>query len=136
MRLFRSSAAESQPTKPYQAAEEALALLPNLVKLGWRLAKDPRIPFKARVFAGLAVAYAMSPLDVLPGWIPLIGQLDDILLLILALQYLMEAAGETVVREYWEGSSDVLEVIEGLVDWGSNMVPWGVRKAVKRYLHS
>lgn len=134
--MFRSSPSASQPTKPQRAAEEALALLPNLVKLGWRLAKDPRIPVKARVFAGLAVGYAMSPFDVLPGWIPVVGQLDDILLLVLALQYLMEAAGETVVRQYWEGSSDVLEVIEGLVDWGSSMVPWTVRKAVRRYLHS
>ncbi len=136
MGVFRSSAAASQPTKPYRAAEEALALLPNLVKLGWRLTKDPRIPLKARLFAGVAVAYAMSPFDVLPGWIPVVGQLDDILLLILALQYLMDAAGEVVVREYWEGSSDVLEVIEGLIDWGSSMVPWTVRKAVRRYLHT
>ena len=43
--------------------------------------KDPRLPASAKIIIGLVVAYALSPIDLIPDFIPVIGYLDDILLL-------------------------------------------------------
>ena len=43
--------------------------------------KDPRVPTLAKIFIGLVVAYALSPIDLIPDFIPVIGYLDDLLLL-------------------------------------------------------
>ncbi len=42
--------------------------------------KDPRVPWYARIFAGLVVAYAFSPIDLIPDPIPVLGYLDDLVL--------------------------------------------------------
>lgn len=47
----------------------------------WLLLKDPRTPRVAKVVAGLVVAYALSPIDLIPDFIPVLGQLDDIILI-------------------------------------------------------
>lgn len=43
-------------------------------------ARDPRVPWYARLLAGAAAAYALSPIDLIPDFIPVVGYLDDILI--------------------------------------------------------
>lgn len=42
--------------------------------------RDPRVPWYAKVFAGMVVAYAFSPIDLIPDFIPVLGYLDDLIL--------------------------------------------------------
>jgi uncharacterized membrane protein YkvA (DUF1232 family) len=42
--------------------------------------RDPRTPLMAKIVAGLVVAYALSPIDLIPDWIPVLGYLDDVIL--------------------------------------------------------
>lgn len=116
--------------------QKALSIAPDLAKLGYRLMKDPRVPVKNRAFVAGALAYAVSPVDIVPDVIPIIGQVDDILLLALALNHLFNAAGEAVVKEHWDGTADVLEVVASVLEWGAGLVPWPVRRFVKRALGS
>lgn len=68
--------------------------------------KHPATPAKAKVFAALAVGYALSPIDLIPDFIPVLGQLDDLILLpvLVALSIrsipteVMEACREEVCR--------------------------------------
>jgi uncharacterized membrane protein YkvA (DUF1232 family) len=56
---------------------------------------DPRTPWGARVLAGVVVAYAFSPIDLIPDFIPILGYLDDLVLVplgILAVRRLVPAA--------------------------------------------
>jgi len=46
-------------------------------KLALRLMRDPRVPLHAKAVLGLTILYVFSPLDFVPDWIPLLGQLDD-----------------------------------------------------------
>ncbi len=47
----------------------------------WYACRDPRTPWSARLFAGLIVAYALSPIDLIPDFIPVLGLLDEMILL-------------------------------------------------------
>ncbi|MES2491922.1 MAG: YkvA family protein [Pseudomonadota bacterium] len=47
----------------------------------WLAARDPRVPLHAKIVAGLVAAYALSPIDLIPDFIPVLGYLDDLILL-------------------------------------------------------
>lgn len=47
----------------------------------WLAARDPRVPMLAKLLAGLVAAYALSPIDLIPDFIPVLGYLDDVLIL-------------------------------------------------------
>ena len=46
----------------------------------WLAARDPRVPLLAKVLSGLVAAYALSPIDLIPDFIPVLGYLDDLLI--------------------------------------------------------
>ena len=116
------------------AVAKAITAVPNLVKLGYRLLRDPRVPTKHKAFLGAALAYIVAPVDLIPDFIPFIGQADDLLILAFALNSIFDAAGEVIVQEHWDGTGDVLEIVAGVVAWGASLVPWPARRAMKRFL--
>jgi len=70
--------------------ERMLALvrrLPAYGRLGWRLARDPRLSRGRRTAVAGAVAYLLSPIDLVPGIIPVAGQLDDAAVALLGLRF-------------------------------------------------
>ena len=60
--------------------EKARALKRETTAL-WFALRDPRTPWAARIVGALVVAYALSPIDVIPDFIPVLGLLDDLILL-------------------------------------------------------
>ena len=96
--------------------QEALAFAPDAVRLLRGLLADERVPRAAKVEAGLVAAYLVSPLDVLPDSIPLVGVLDDVAVLGIGLRRLVDAAGPDLVREHWHGTERGLAVLLALVD--------------------
>ena len=115
---------------------EVVMLVPNLGKLVARLAGDPRVPARAKVFAGIAAVYAFSPIDVVPDFIPVLGKTDDILLMALALRHVIEEVGVAVVREHWDGPDQVLTVMIDLISAIADTVPRPLRMALNRFLRS
>ena len=115
---------------------EVVMLVPNLGKLVARLAGDPRVPVRAKVFAGIAAVYAFSPIDVVPDFIPVLGKTDDILLMALALRHVIEEVGVAVVREHWDGPDQVLTVMIDLISAIADTVPRPLRMALNRFLRA
>jgi uncharacterized membrane protein YkvA (DUF1232 family) len=93
------------------AAKELARLLPNLIRLFRDLAKDPRVPRGAKVVLAVAAVWLVSPIDLLPEFIPVVGPLDDAVVAALALRYLIRRAGQDVVREHWRGDPATLDAI-------------------------
>lgn len=85
---------------------ELLRFVPDIGRLLWRLARDPAVPWQAKLVAGSAAAYVVSPLDVLPDVIPGVGQLDDVFIVVKGLKYLFKRAGYDKVREHWSGTDE------------------------------
>jgi uncharacterized membrane protein YkvA (DUF1232 family) len=92
-------------------ARDLARLLPDTARLARRLATDRRVPRSARVPAWLLLAYLALPLDLVPDFIPVIGQLDDVVLVFIVLRRLLRAAGIDVVAEHWPGSPDGLAML-------------------------
>ena len=72
---------------PRDRAVELARRLPSYVRLAWALSREPEIPTVRRVALLAAVAYLVSPIDAIPGIIPVIGQVDDVLVVLVALRF-------------------------------------------------
>jgi len=93
------------------AARELALLLPNLILLFKDLLKDPRVPRGAKVVLAIGIVWLVSPIDLLPEFLPVLGPLDDAVVAALVLRHLVHRAGADVVREHWRGTPDTLELI-------------------------
>lgn len=92
-------------------AREAAQFVPDVARLFRDVAKDPRVPKRVKVEVGAAAAYLVLPIDVIPDFIPGLGQLDDVAIVGWAVRRLLMGAGENVLREHWQGSDRGLEVL-------------------------
>ncbi|HWI55281.1 MAG TPA: YkvA family protein [Desulfobacteria bacterium] len=77
--------------------------LPKSVPLIWNLSWDNRIAWSRKLlFLGGALAYFLLPTDILPDWIPVLGQLDDLSVMFLLMERFIAGTPEHIVRQYIE----------------------------------
>jgi uncharacterized membrane protein YkvA (DUF1232 family) len=88
-----------------------LRIVGDVVLLLKDLATDPRVPRADKMVAGLAAAYLVSPVDIVPDWLPGIGQADDIAIIMLAFRRLLTGAGYDVIYELWRGTDEGLALV-------------------------
>ncbi len=81
-----------------KARSWALAIKRDVVAL-WLAARDPRTPILAKALAALVAAYALSPIDLIPDFIPVLGYLDDLLLVPLGIMLAIRLIPEAVLTE-------------------------------------
>jgi uncharacterized membrane protein YkvA (DUF1232 family) len=94
--------------------EDARALagfIPDCLVLVSRLARDPRISRTRRAVLFLVLGYLALPIDLVPDFLPGIGQLDDAVVLGLALRLVVHAGGTGIVRESWPGPEASLTLV-------------------------
>jgi uncharacterized membrane protein YkvA (DUF1232 family) len=95
-----------------RADARALAgFVPDCARLFKRLAGDPRVPRRHKAALVLAAGYLAMPIDLVPDFIPVAGQLDDAILVALVLRSLVRAAGPEVVSTHWPGPASSLSVV-------------------------
>ncbi len=90
---------------------EALRLVPDLVRLVRRLARDPEVPRGVRVRLWLLLAYLLSPVDLVPDVVPVLGYADDVVVVALALRAVVRRAGTEAIGRSWPGSPAGLAVV-------------------------
>jgi uncharacterized membrane protein YkvA (DUF1232 family) len=73
-------------------------------------ARDPRTPWYARALAALVVAYALSPIDLIPDFVPILGYLDDLVLIPLGLALLVRLVPDEVMADARERANIALSV--------------------------
>jgi len=93
------------------------------VRLLGRLATDSRIDVKRRVAAGLAVLYAISPIDIIPDGVPLLGKVDDAAVALAAIKGLLDGAGDDLLAELWDGEPEDLQSLRTALDAAAGLVP-------------
>lgn len=70
--------------------------------------RDPRVPLYARIFAGCVVGYAFSPIDLIPDFIPVIGYLDDLVLIPLGIKIALSMIPENVMNASREKAQEII----------------------------
>ncbi len=106
--------------------QEILFLIPNLVKLLYRLLEDKRVPSQEKIILGAAAVYVASPIDFVPDFIPFIGQIDDLLLVALVLKRFLNSAGEDVLLEHWDGPQNLLQMVDKILSCTRFFLPASV----------
>jgi uncharacterized membrane protein YkvA (DUF1232 family) len=94
-----------------EGASALARFVPDCAVLFTRLARDSRLPRRHKALLGALAAYLAIPLDLVPDFIPVAGQLDDAVLVSLVLRTVLRGGGEAVVREQWPGPRLSLEVV-------------------------
>jgi uncharacterized membrane protein YkvA (DUF1232 family) len=112
--MYAAAVAALAVTGRRQHAEALVRFVPDCAVLFARLGRDPRVPrrYKALLF-GVA-GYLAMPIDLVPDFIPIAGQLDDAIIVGLALRAVLRRAGHELLAEHWPGPDGSLALVERL----------------------
>lgn len=92
-------------------ARALAGFVPDCARLFKRLIADPRIPRRRKLPLVLLAGYLVSPIDLVPDFIPVAGQLDDAILVAVVLRSLVRSSGPELIREHWPGPDESLRAV-------------------------
>jgi uncharacterized membrane protein YkvA (DUF1232 family) len=95
-------------------ARAALRLLPDVVRLVRRLAADGSLPRGVRIRLWLLLAYLLSPVDLVPDFVPVLGYADDVVVVAWALRSVVRRSGIEALDRHWPGQPAGLAVVRRL----------------------
>ncbi|MGQ0482663.1 MAG: YkvA family protein [Pseudonocardia sp.] len=97
---------------------QAMRLVPDAVRLLRRLISDPAVPLRIRLMLALLLVYLISPIDIIPDVIPVVGYADDAIIVAVALRAAVRHAGHGVLARLWPGTPEGLDVLTRLAGLG------------------
>lgn len=113
---------------------EYLFLLPDLFVLITRMMMDKRIPAKRKLMLGGILTYIMLPFDIIPDFIPVIGHIDDLVLVILGLNSLLNDTDPKILADNWSGEGEILDQIKKASAAAERFVDKNVLRRIKKWL--
>jgi uncharacterized membrane protein YkvA (DUF1232 family) len=107
--------------------------LPNYVRLLGGLVTDRRVSMVDKLIVVGAIGYIVMPIDLIPDFIPFFGEIDDVFLLVLALQRLVQNAGRAVLLDHWSGDpSDLADLnLRGALTAAAFFLPKRIRRRLR-----
>lgn len=98
---------------PPGLAKDFAGFLPACATTLRRLRTDPRVPTRAKVAVAVAAVWVISPIDLVPEFLPVIGPLDDVVVVVLALRYAAKHVPREAIEEAWPGERRLLDRLLG-----------------------
>ncbi len=93
---------------------DVVRLVPDVLRLLRRLAVDPELPRGVRWRLGALIAYLVTPIDLVPDFLPVVGYADDAVVVALALRAVVRAAGPEALDRHWTGTDQGLAAVKRL----------------------
>lgn len=93
--------------------KDLAGILPACATTMWRLRSSPEVPFRAKAALVVAGLWVISPIDLIPEFLPVIGPLDDIVVVALALRYAARRVPRQVLEDAWAGEPHLLDRLLG-----------------------
>lgn len=97
---------------------DLLRLAPDVARLLGRLARDRTVPVGVRIWLVVLAIYLLSPIDLIPDFIPVLGYADDALMVAIALRFVTRHSGREAVERHWPGTPDGLTAVLRLAGLG------------------
>lgn len=113
---------------------EYLFLLPDFFILVCRLAIDERVPTKKKVIAGAIMAYLVMPIDIIPDFIPVIGHLDDLVLVVIGLNMILNEVDKQVLLDNWSGEGNLLELLQTITAKAEKFMDKNIMTRIKNWI--
>ena len=110
--------------------KELLLFIPNIVRLLISLLRDNRVSSYDKAIIAGVILYIISPLDIIPDFIPFIGQVDDAYLGAIAILRLLNRADRGVVLEHWKGSIDIKELVSSIALIAEQFLPKRIKNVL------
>lgn len=110
--------------------------VPRILRLIGRLLADPAVSAADKILLGAAALYVVSPLDIIPDSIPLVGPLDDLFLLTLVLLRLLNRSGAAKLREHWNGPEDIIAFLNSVTSLATRYLPHAVRDRIRAWVEA
>jgi uncharacterized membrane protein YkvA (DUF1232 family) len=108
------------------AYADYVLLLPDLFLLVTRLMLDSRVEAKHKIYMGAAIAYVVSPIDLISERrFGAIGYLDDLVVIVAALNMFIVEADRQIVLEHWSGKADLLETVQKVLNKADELIGAG-----------
>ena len=98
---------------PEGTAQELARFLPACVTTVKRLRSNPAVPRRAKIAVGIAGLWVLSPIDLIPEFLPVIGPLDDVVVVALAFRYAARQVPRDVLLDAWPGDRRIIERLLG-----------------------
>src|SRR4051812_32542255 len=98
---------------PPGVLKDLAGFLPACVTMVRRLRKDPAVPRSAKIAVAVAGIWVLSPIDLIPEFLPVIGPLDDVVVVALALRYAARRVPRETLFAAWPGEPRLLERLVG-----------------------
>ncbi len=102
-----------------QDARALAGFIPDCIVLFRRLLADERVPRRHKLLLGALIGYLAMPIDLIPDFIPVAGQLDDAIIVAVVLRSVLRAGGPELLREHWPGPAASLNALTRLA-YGKN----------------
>lgn len=99
---------ERKVSPKYKDLAEYAMLIPDIMALLYRIMRDKRVKNKTKMFIGAAIGYLALPLDILPDSIPVVGNIDDVGIVLLVLDKIIDDIPEHIILEHWQGKEDII----------------------------
>ena len=110
---------------------ELLLFVPNLLRLLFALLKDPRVSSADKAIIAGVIMYVIVPIDVIPDFIPFIGQVDDAYLLAIGFLRLFNRAEYKVMMDHWKGEVDIKELVTNIARIAEYFLPKRVKNVLR-----
>lgn len=98
---------------PDGSLKELAGFLPACATTARRLRADPRVPRRVKLAVGFAALWVLSPIDLIPEFLPVIGPLDDVVVVALAFRYAARMVPREVLLEAWPAKPSTIERLLG-----------------------
>jgi uncharacterized membrane protein YkvA (DUF1232 family) len=110
---------------PDGIAKDLARFLPDCVTTARRLRRHPDVPRRAKVAVAIAALWVLSPIDLIPEFLPVIGPLDDVVVVALALRYAARSVPRELLLDAWPGNPALMNRLLGSTTKLPGGRPWG-----------
>jgi uncharacterized membrane protein YkvA (DUF1232 family) len=94
---------------------EILAVVPDVLRLLRSLIRDGSVPMDVRIVLIGLIAWILSPIDLIPEFIPVLGPLDDVIVAVVAMRYVRRRVGIAELQGRWRGTPEGFELLTKVI---------------------